>query len=348
MTIPPALGLSTYRWNNNLKSILLMAAFPCLLMGLVAVFFYYAGSWNVRSDGFVHPELVKDFLGSGVSALTPHDFMVEACFLFVPIVFAFALLWLFVGSLFNDSMIRMATQSIPVERSEHPELYNSLENLCISCGIRMPALYLMDLPLKNAFASGMGPSSFSITVTRGLLDSLTKDEVEAVLAHELTHIINRDVRLLVITTLFTGMLAFFSEMVWRSMQYSGFEGGTRRGGAARLPMLFLAGLVLVAGLIIATLFRLALSRNREYLADAGAVELTKRPESLIRALGKIAGYSDVSHLPSGVQAMMIDNPPSFLSLFDTHPPIQDRIDILRSLAGLPDEGESIIPSVNEG
>lgn len=340
--MPSPLGLATYRWNNELKSIVILAAFPALLIGLVWLFFLIAGYSNASPQGVLHPHTA---LALGVQLppgpASPFDLANEGAITYLPIALGVALTWLVIGTLFNNGLIRMATGAREVERKENPELYNLLENLCISRGITMPRLYIMETPMMNAFASGLFPSSYAITVTRGLLDKLDRDELEAVLAHELSHIMNKDVRLLIVTVLFTGMFSFFADMAWRSQRYRPTTGNRNGKGAGAL--LLLAAILLMVGYFVSILLRFALSRKREYLADAGAVDLTKSPDALIRALEKIAGHADMPHLPSGVQAMLIENPPSAFSLFATHPPIEARIAVLRRLGGLPEAGESIIP-----
>ncbi len=343
MTSAPPLGLSTYRWNNNLKSVILLAAFPALLVGLVWLFFWLLGLASATPQGFVDPALLADFSFSSLgNNVTPFDLAAEGTLLAAPYALGLAVLWLAVGSLFNENFIQMSTGAKPVLRAENPELYNLLENLCISRGVTMPKLYVIETPAMNAYASGLGQDSFAITVTRGLLNALDKDELEAVLAHELSHILHRDVRLLVVTVLFGGMLSFFAELLWRSMRYS-HSGGSRRNGKGVGLAFLIAALLMTVGYFVSLLLRLALSRRREYLADAGAVALTKRPEALIEALRKISGHAAMPDAPSGVQAMMIENPPGIFDLFDTHPPIEKRIDVLRRLGGLPEEGASIIP-----
>ncbi len=338
----PALGLSTYRWNNNIKSVVLMAAFPALLVGLVWAFFWLFGSFSGDMKGFVQPHALMLFGLPARAQWTPEVFANEATALILPYVLGVAVFWLLAGLIFNDDMIHSAVHARPVERRDRPELYNLLENLCISRGMTMPKLFVIDAPAMNAFASGIGPRSFSITVTSGLLERLDRSELEAVLAHELSHIINRDVRLLVVTVLFGGMISFFAEMLWRGLRYRRVSSGRDKGGGVLLAFL-IAAVLLSVGYFVSLLLRLALSRRREYLADAGAVELTKRPEALISALEKIAPNAAMPDAPSGVQAMMIENPPTFFDLFDTHPPIEKRIEVLRQLGGLPQRGESVIP-----
>jgi heat shock protein HtpX len=241
-------------------------------------------------------------------------------------------------------MIRAATGARPVERRENPKLYNLLENLCISRGIQMPGLYIIDRPEMNAYASGIDARSFSITVTRGLLDALDDAEVEAVLAHELSHIMNRDVRLLIITIVFTGMISFIAQMLWRNLRYTSMRRSSsdRKGGAGLL--MIVAAIMMAIGYLFAVLLRFALSRRREFMADAGSVELTKTPDALMSALVKISGNSRIPNVPPEVEQLFIDNPPSLMGLFDTHPPIAERIRVLRALGGHPPEGKTRIPN----
>lgn len=336
------LGLSTYRWNNNLKSLVLLSAFPALLIGLVWAFFWIFGLVHAHTNGIVDPQILSNMGFAFRRGFTPLELANEGTFWITPYALGLAVLWLCVGSLFNEELIQGSARARPVTRLEQPELYNLLENLCISRGLAMPKLYIIDTPAMNAFASGLSKDSYAITVTRGLLDKLNRDEIEAVLGHELTHIINYDVRLLVVTVLFGGMLSFFAELLWRSMRVSARSSGRRSGKSSGAAFL-IAALLLSVGYFVSLLLRFALSRKREYLADAGSVDLTKKPEALIGALEKIASNAAMPDAPSGVQAMMIENPPTFFDLFDTHPPVQKRIEVLRRIGNLPEPGATIIP-----
>ena len=344
LPMTPSLGLATYRWNNNIKSMLLLAAFPFLLMALVGGFFavaawvYQNGTPNGIDAGF--------FQGFGLPADTPRTVWAAAqaaLWAYWPLVVGMATLWVLIGYFFNDAMIRAATGAKAVTRSEAPELYKLLENLCILRGLAMPRLYVIDSDALNAFATGLDEKSYSVTVTRGLLAALDRDELEAVLAHELSHIINRDCRLLVVTVVFTGMISFIAQMAWRSLRFSSYGRNRNRNNGGVAGLALIAAVLASIGYVLALVLRFALSRKREYLADAGAVALTKNPDALIEALRKISGRSEVPHVPAEVRQMFIENPPSLFGLFDTHPPIEQRIAVLRQLGGLPPEGESIIP-----
>jgi heat shock protein HtpX len=244
---------------------------------------------------------------------------------------------------FHQNMIDALTGGEEVARTEQPRLYNILENLCISRGITMPKLKVMPSDALNAFATGMSSTQYSITVTTGLLDRLNDAEIESVLGHELTHIRNGDVRMMVIAVIIAGVVSFFAELVFRLWFYNGFgfRGGRsegRRGGGAAFAILIAIGLLVLAyGLSF--VIRLALSRSREFLADAGAVELTKNPDAMISALRKIEGRGELPSATSAVMEMCIDNPrEGFGELFDTHPSVDSRVAALVKFAGGHDIG----------
>jgi heat shock protein HtpX len=344
MASPPPLGLTTYRWNNNLKSWALLIAFPGLLLVLTGAILWGYALLSVQSDGLVDARTFDDLgLGPARGRYSPTDFALAALgVLWLPVLLV-ALAWVGVGYAFHDVMIRAATGARPLERAAAPELYNLLENLCISRGLETPRLYLMESDALNAFASGLGRRTYAITVTRGLVETLTRDELEAVLGHELTHIINRDVRLLIVTVVFVVMISFIAQMLWRTLQYGGSGASDRRRGS---PLVIVAAIAMAVGYLLAMILRFALSRTREYLADAGSVALTKNPEALISALRKIAGHAELPEVPTEVRQMFIENPPSAAELFGlmaTHPPVEARIRVLEQLAGLPPQGHSIIP-----
>ncbi len=232
-------------------------------------------------------------------------------------------------------MIRNMAHSHPVKRSEEPALFNMFENLCIAAGIKMPRLEIIETHARNAFASGINDKTFTVTVTRGLLQSLSKDEVEGVLAHEITHIVNRDVRLLIITIVFTGMIGFAAQLVWSKMRYGLLIGGGRGSNNKGGGMLLFIAIAVILGIgYVATLFtRFAISRRREYMADAGAVQMTKNPDAMMRALMRIAGKDKIPKIPNDIAMMCIENRVPFMGLFATHPPIEKRIKSISSTTG---------------
>ena len=322
-----ALGLSTYRWNNNLKSILLLAAFPLLLLLLLGALVYiYAWGVLMDYDGVVR---TGSFRYDG-----PLGFALDTIYAYWPFVVGAAVVWLLIAYAFNDVMIHAATGARAVTPGEAPRLYKVIEPLCISRGLAVPRLYIIDTDAMNAYASGIDKRTYSVTVTRALLDRLDDRELEAVLAHELTHILDRDVRLLLVTIVFVGAISFIAQLLWRSLRVVSFR---RQRGNTGLVLL-VAAAVAGVGYLLALILRFAISRRREYLADAGSVELTKSPEALISALRKISENADVPHVPSEVRQMFIENPlaeSSFFNLFATHPPIADRIRVLERLEGAP-------------
>jgi heat shock protein HtpX len=242
-----------------------------------------------------------------------------------------------------------------VTRKEQPRLYNILENLCISRGITMPKLKVTQDEALNAFASGLNEKQYSITVTQGLLDHLDDREIEAVLGHELTHIRNGDVRMLVIAVIIAGVIGFFAELLFRLMFQGGFRWGggsrssssDRKGGGAGIAIIIAIALVAVAWLL-SVVIRFALSRRREFLADAGSVELTKDPDGMILALRKIEGRGELHGATSAVMEMCIDNPrEGFADLFATHPSIESRIAALIQFAGGHDPGPLSLPDESQ-
>jgi heat shock protein HtpX len=240
-------------------------------------------------------------------------------------------------------MIDAVTGAQPVTRQEEPRLYNLLENLCISRGITMPTLRIADDDALNAFATGLNQKQYSITVTRGLVNALNDKEIEAVLGHELTHIRNGDVRMLVIAVVIAGVISFFGELVFRIFFQNVMWGGRRsssddRKGGAGIAIIIAIAIIAVVW-VLSIVIRFALSRQREYLADAGSVELTKNPDAMISALRKIEGRGEIPGANSAVMEMCIDNPRvGFSNVFDTHPSVEARVEALVKFAGGHDTG----------
>src|SRR5215471_8321041 len=256
--------------------------------------------------------------------------------------------WIVIAYYFNQNMIDAVTGGREIQRGDDPRLYTILENLCISRGIPTPKLKVIESDALNAFATGMNAKQYSITVTTGLLDRLDDAEIESVLGHELTHVRNGDVRMMVVAVIIVGVVSFFAELVFRLWFYNGwsFRGSRsdeRRGGGAGLAVLVAIGLLVVAYLL-SFLIRLALSRSREFLADAGSVELTKNPDAMISALRKIEGRGELPGATSAVMEMCIDNPrEGFGELFDTHPSVERRITAMIKFAGGHDPGPLALP-----
>jgi heat shock protein HtpX len=263
-----------------------------------------------------------------------------------------AALWIFIAYRFNQSLVDMVTGAREVTRTEEPRLYNLLENLCISRGITMPKLKILETNALNAFASGMNEKQYSITVTSGLIASLDDAELEAVLGHELTHIRNDDVRMLVIAVIMAGAISFFAEMFFRMFFYSRgssrSSGDSDRGkGGGGIAIAIAFGLIVLAW-FLSVVIRFSLSRKREFLADAGSVELTKNPDAMISALRKIENRGELQVATSGVMEMCIDNPrEGFSNIFDTHPSVDKRVDALVRYAGGHDPGPLAVPQFDD-
>ena len=259
-----------------------------------------------------------------------------------------AALWILIAYKFNQSMIDMVTGGREVTRQEEPRLYNLLENLCISRGIPMPKLKIMDDGALNAFASGMNEKQYAVTVTTGLLEALDDAEIEAVLGHELTHIRNGDVRMLVIAVIIAGVISFFAEFFFRMLFYSRgssrSSGDSDRGkGGGGIAIVIAIALIALAW-FLSVVIRFALSRKREFLADAGSAELTKNPDAMISALRKIENRGELHAATSAVMEMCVDNPrEGFEDLFATHPSVDSRVDALVRFAGGHDPGPLAVP-----
>jgi heat shock protein HtpX len=305
------IGLTTQQRRNNFRSLLLVLLFPVLVIGLT-----YIGIWAFVTFG--HD--------------TPNTQVVNQMFVnTAPVVFGGVLLWFLIAYFINSAVIQNAVQAKPLERKENMRIYNLVENLCMSTGMKMPKVNVIEDPSLNAFASGLSNSTYTVTLTRGIINRLNDDELEGVIAHELAHIRNRDVRLLVISIVFVGIFAMIAQIGFRSMLWGG---GRRRSndnkGAALMYVVII--LIAVIGYLLSMLMRFAISRKREYLADAAAAEMTKNPLALASALRKISGNSNLQKkAPDDVAQLFIEHAPqkaAFTSIFATHPPIQKRIAVL--------------------
>lgn len=303
-------GIQTQVWRNNISSLILLLLFPVVLYALSWLFVY-----------FVTGDSEYDQVASANTSFI---------YLF-PWITAGVAIWFLIAYFSHSSMISKATGSRPLERKENKRVYNLVENLCISAGMKNPKINVIEDDSYNAFASGLNERTYTVSVSRGMLDRLDDQELEGVIAHELTHIRNKDVRLLIVSIIFVGIFSFLAEMFFRSMLYGG--GGSRKGkgGGAMVVGLVLA----LVGYLISILFRFAISRKREYMADAGAAELTKNPLALASALRKISTDPRIEAVErQDVAQMFIENPQekkkgfSFSTIFATHPPIDERIRLL--------------------
>jgi len=311
------IGLDKQISRNNRNSFFLLIAFPALLLAMVYAAVYFLVK-NHNSNAEINDRVydsTQTFIGVA------------------PLVLVGVAIWFLIAWLGHSVFIRMATGSKPLDRKENKRVYNLVENLCIQKGMQMPKIYIIEDDSLNAFASGIDKKSFSISVSRGLLNKLEDDELEGVLAHELTHIINRDVRVLIISIIFVGIFAFLAEMAFRSIRFTGRSSKDSKGSGA---IILIAIVVTALAYFISMLLRFGISRSREYLADAGAAEITKKPYGLANALKKIKGDPFIEAVESrDVAQLFIDNPQvserksgSWDNMFATHPPIDRRIELL--------------------
>jgi len=330
-----AYGLYSHIQSNRRRSVVLLIGLFFLVYVMT-----FAGA------------LVAEVLFGGDARL---DFLINAALrrtlYSLPWVTIGTIVWILIAYKFHQAMIDAITGGQEVTRQEQPRLYNLLENLCISRGITMPKLKVMESDALNAFATGLNEKQYSVTVTTGLLARLDDPEVEAVLGHELTHIRNGDVRLLVIAVIIAGVVSFFAELVFRALfqgglSWRGSRGSSERGrGGAGAAILIAIALIAVAWLL-SIVIRFALSRQREFLADAGSVELTKNPDAMISALRKIENRGELEGSTSAVMEMCVDNPRSgFADLFSTHPSIDSRVEALVKFAGGHDPGPLALPEL---
>jgi heat shock protein HtpX len=347
-----AYGLYTHIASNRFRSMLLLAGLFVLVYVMV-----YAGALiaEVLIDS---GETVQYYLMAAARDLVTA----------FPYATGGAALWIVIAYFFHQRIVDAVTGGEDVTRQQQPRLYNLLENLCISRGIPMPKLKVIESDALNAYATGLNQRQYAITVTSGLLNALDDQEVEAVLGHELTHIRNGDVQMMVIAVIIAGVVGFFAELFFRSFTnfgyYGGYGGGYRRsswsssssssssssdsdrkgsGGAAIVVIIVAVALIALAWLL-SQLVRLALSRSRELLADAGSVELTKNPDAMISALRKIEHRGELPGATSAVMELCLDNPrEGFSDLFATHPSVESRVAALVKYAGGHDPGPLALP-----
>lgn len=312
-----AFGLYTHIEANNRKSLMLLVLFP-ILVGL-----------SVFGLGLA----VAGLAGTGTDIAALQQFLL----IFLPLAGIATVIWFAIAWVGHQALIDAAIGSHNARPVDSGEAWQLLENLCISRGMTTPALRIIDSPARNAFASGLSESAMSITLTSGLVHALDRDELEAVLAHELTHIRNRDVRLVVIAAIFVGVAALIAELMFRSIRHVNVPRSDRgrRSGGGEAALLIVIGLAIAAiAYVLSVWARFALSRRREYLADAGAVELTKNPDAMASALLKVSGRSEIEGAPSAIAELFLDHRShGFAALFATHPTIEDRIAALQAYAG---------------
>jgi heat shock protein HtpX len=303
------IGLDRQIHKNNTNSLLLLVAFPLLLLAMVYAIIFFAGGRDLS---------------------TANDYTLH----YMPFVLTGVGIWFLIAWAGNTAFIHWATGSKPLDRTENKRVYNLVENLCIQEGMTMPKIYIIEDESLNAFASGINNNSYSISFSRGIISKLNDEELEGVAAHELSHIKNRDTRLLIISIIFVGIFSFLAEMAFRSIRFMGRKSDKDNKGSGAI--ILIAIVITAVAYFISLLLRFGISRNREYLADASASEMTKKPYALASALRKVAADPAIEAVESrDVAQLFLDNPTpsvhksaSWDNMFSTHPRIEKRIELL--------------------
>lgn len=298
-------GIQEQISKNNRKSIFLLLAFPALILASVFTIIYFV---NIDSEGNYNL-----------------DNTVDLFLKYTPYVCIAVAIWFLIAYFGHSQMIAMATGAKTLERKTNMRVYNLVENLCMSVGMPMPKVQIIESNALNAYASGLNKKNYTVTLTRGIIEKLDDDELEGVIAHELMHIRNNDVRLLVVSIIFVGIFAFAVEIAFRNILY-----GNRRRDKDSGKLIVVIMLVSLVAYLFSLLFKFSLSRSREYMADSGAAEMTRKPWALASALRKISNNHKVEEVKNDeVKQMFIENKSSgFMGLFTTHPPIEKRIQFL--------------------
>jgi len=288
--------------SNKRKSVLLITVFIALIIGLG---FAYDQVWGVGNYSGVVIAIVISLLMTMVSYFR------------------------------GDKIALMTTGARAVSREENPYLYRMVENLTIANGMPMPKLYIMEDTAINAFATGRKPELASVAVTRGAIEKLQNEELEGVLAHELSHVKNYDIRFMMLVAVLVGTIAILSNIFLRARWLGGRRNNREGGGQFGVALIIIGILLAILSPLIAEIIKLAISRRREYLADASGALLTRYPEGLARALEKIAAENQPMARASQATAhMFIANPFSgrkIAGLFSTHPPVEERVKRLREM-----------------
>jgi heat shock protein HtpX len=311
--------------SNKRKSVLLVVIF-CLFVAAVALLLGLAVLAYFNPSSITHLNWREGLLVGGIAGV---------------VAFLIALFGYFEG----DHLILATSGARPIEHKDDPELFNVVDEMRIAAGLPMPRVYLIDDPAPNAFATGRDPKHAALAITTGLRNKLTRDELQGVMAHEMSHIRNYDIRLMLLMAVLVGTVVMLSDFFWQILRASPGGGNNRSskdskgggGGIIVLVLVVVAVLLAIIAPILAHIIQLAVSRQREYLADASAVELTRYPQGLANALKKIdADPAVLKKVNRGTAHLYIANPVKKFearaeSIFASHPPIQDRIRRLEKL-----------------
>lgn len=327
-------GILTQIRRNNIKSMLLLMMFPVIILGMVWVFLallnYFGNGVYDEYGNVVHQ----------LDASTVNYYFLTS----IPWIIGGVGIWFAIAYFSNVSMIQHATGARPLTRKENPRVYNIVENLCMTCNMDMPQINIVDDRQLNAFASGINKSTYTVTLTRGIIDLLDDEELAGVVGHELTHIRNRDTRLLITSIIFVGIISTVMNLVVQMMYNSFYFNSARsrdrdeRSSGLSWIVILLIGLICAAIAYFFTLLtRFAISRKREYMADAGGAELCGNPLALASALRKISGDPGLDDVKREDVAQLFIVRPDHMamgvlgfinSMFSSHPDTQKRIEIL--------------------
>lgn len=324
-------NITTYDFidSNKRKTVLLMVLFPVSLVILV-----YLGILLFSSMG-------SSSANNNVSAVTMAN---QLAIQILPIISVIAILWIIISYFFGQKFILSMAGAVELTKETAPEIIRMVENISITAGLPMPKVYAINDEGMNAFATGRDPKHSYIALTKGIINKLEKPELEGVIAHEMAHIGNRDIRLMLIMVVCISFATIAAEVLLRVGMTRGSSSGKNKGGAQML-FLILALVLYLYGYLVAPLLKLAVSRTREFQADATAALITRNPQGLISALKKISGNSEVERLndKEPMAPMCIESPlkpekqnslfSKISGLFSTHPSIEDRIKALMTMDG---------------
>lgn len=327
------IGIQSQIAKNTRNSILLILMFPCIILGMLWVFCCVFG-FTTTYDSYGYEQTYFDA-----------NIVTDIWLSWMPWAVAIVGIWLLIAYFFNVQMIRSATGAKPLERKENPRIYNIVENLCMTCGMPMPKINIINDPQLNAFASGINDKTYTVTLTTGIIDLLDDEELAGVIGHELTHIRNRDTKVVIISIVFVGILSTLLTVLTRGILRAFLWGGmtSRRSndkngnGAAAILVIIAAIICATIAYFLTMLTRFAISRKREFMADAGGAEMTRNPRALASALRKISGNPGLQHVErEDIAQLFIIHPKKlaqnfldrFQSLFSTHPSTEERIRIL--------------------
>lgn len=311
--------------SNSKRTVVIMALFPLLLLAIL-----YLTLW-IAADFMYNPQI-----HTSVSALTG-----ELAATYLPFIALIAVIWMFISYYSGDSIMLATAGAREISKEDNPEVYTLVENTAMAAGLPMPRVFVIEDESANAFATGRDPQNSAVALTTGIIKRLNKSELEGVIAHEMSHIGNRDVRLMMVVVTGIGVLTFIGYMLLR-FGSAGRRGSGKNGGAIALVFLLLGLGLLIYGALLAPLIMYALSRRREYQADATAALITRNPAGLASALAKISEDSRVEALDSMplMSSACIANAASeeglsaaFSGMFETHPPIKKRIEALMKMDG---------------